>query len=136
MESEIFISFSELIEGFGVWLSLLAWFTVFSGTLVMIAMVFRERRKSFWKAAILITMVALTANLSDFFITFIRSPDLGLEVNPLWRNVTDRWGVIVAWCYGFSGKILLSMLAGLMYAYYLANRERLYPEEAGSLIGK
>ena len=119
MESEIFIRFLELVEGFGVWVSLLAWFTVFFGTLVMIAMVFRERRKSFWKASILITVIAFTANLSDFFITFIRSPDLGLEVNPLWRNVTDRWGVIVAWWYGFSGKILLSMLAGLMYAYYV-----------------
>ena len=120
----------EVFESLGVSLSIVAWLTVFFGCLGLILLLQRERRSSIWKAAGLVGVLALVANLADFFVTFYRSPDLGLEANPIWRIVVDNWGVTVAWWYGFSGKILLSILAGLMYAFYLKRRDRLYPERA------
>ncbi len=77
--------------------------------------------------------LALTANLVDYFVTLRISPDLALEANPLWRNVVDRWGLRVAKWYGLTGKILVSLLAGQMFAFFLSNLHRLYPTRARSL---
>ena len=92
-----------------------------------------ERRRGVWISATLVGAFALTANLADYAVTLYRSPDLGMEANPLWRNVVDTWGLQAARWYGLSGKALISLLAGQMFAYYLANRHRLIPDRAGSI---
>lgn len=76
--------------------------------------------------------VALVANLADYFVTLSVTPDLSLEANPLGRNVLEHYGLQVAKWYGLTGKILVSILAGQMFAFYLANRERLFPTQARS----
>lgn len=122
------------IERLGVWLSILAWFTVAAGALIMGYAVRRVRGRQTWGSAILVGMVALIANLSDYFVTLYRSPDLSYEANPLWRNIVDRYGLTVAKWYGLTGKILVSTIAAEMFAWYLANRGRLYPEQGRSLL--
>ena len=49
------------------------------------------------------------------------------EANPLWRNVVDRFGLTTAKWYGMTGKIFVSVLAAQMVAFYLINRELLFP---------
>jgi hypothetical protein len=84
-----------LAERLGVWLSLLAWFTVALSAVAM-ACALRLERMATWQPASLVGILALAANLSDYFVTLQRSPDLSLEANPLWRNVTNQWGLSVA----------------------------------------
>ena len=122
-----------LIQRLGVGLSWLAWFTVAAGAVLMAWVLRRERRREIWAPAIAMGLVALAANLADYFVTLRRSPNLSLEANPLWRLVVDRYGLAVARWYGLTGKILVSILAAQMTAYYLAHRHRLYPAQANSL---
>jgi hypothetical protein len=131
-EEELF-RLLALLERTGVWLSVLAWIAVAGGCMTMAFALRRERRCAIWTVSALVGAVALAANLTDYFITLHLSPDLGYEANPLWRNVMDRWGLQVAKAYGLSGKILVSLLAGQMFAFYLSNLQRLYPASADSL---
>ncbi|MEW6670630.1 MAG: hypothetical protein AB1427_02955 [Thermodesulfobacteriota bacterium] len=136
MSMDVFYNLLEKLESLGIALSIAAWLTVLLGSLGLILLLRRERSSSsrIWRSASIIGVMALAANLTDYFVTFHRSPDLYLEVNPIWRNVIDTWGITVAWWYGFSGKILLSLVAGLMAAVYLTRRDRLYPERAASFF--
>jgi len=122
------------IERAGVWLSLVAWVTVAGGTIAMAYALRNERRGAVWSAAAIVGAVALAANFADYFVTLYRSPDLQLEANPLWRNVVDRWGLQVAKGYGLTGKALVSVLAGQMFAFYLSNQRRLFPARVRSLV--
>jgi len=134
MSADIFYNFLQLIQRLGIWLSILAWISVCIGTIIMVYILRQERRISFWFPAIVITVIALIANLSDFVVTLHISPDLDLEANPIWRNVVDSYGLTVALWYGFTGKIFVSALAGLMYGFYLKNRHYLFPIKANSLL--
>ncbi|MFQ5847977.1 MAG: hypothetical protein ACE5IQ_09975 [Candidatus Methylomirabilales bacterium] len=122
-----------MIEQAGVWLSVLAWFSVAGGTAAMSYVLRTEKRRGVWVAAGIVGGVALVANLADYVVTLYRTPNLGLEANPLWHNVVEHFGVWVAKWYGLTGKIFVSILAGQMFAFYLANRKRLFPVRAGSL---
>jgi len=133
MAEELLFRLLKLLELFGVWLSVLAWFTVSGGATAMAWALRGVRDRRVWGWAVAMFVVALVANLADYFVTLHRSPDLSWEANPLWRNVVDSYGLTVAKWYGFTGKIFVSILAAQFLAYYLAHRERLYPEQAGSL---
>jgi hypothetical protein len=133
MAEELLFRLLKLLEWFGVWLSVLAWFTVSGGAAAMAWALRRVGDRRIWGWAAAMFAAALVANLADYFVTLHRSPDLSWEANPLWRNVVDTYGLTVAKWYGFTGKIFVSLLAGEFLAYYLAHRDRLYPECAGSL---
>ncbi|HYX68775.1 MAG TPA: hypothetical protein VE825_06560 [Terriglobales bacterium] len=133
MAEQALFRLMALVQRLGVGLSWLAWITVAVGALLMAWVLRGERRAGIWMPAAIMGLVALAANLADYFVTLRRSPDLALEANPLWRLVVDRYGLAVARWYGLTGKILVSILAAEMTAYYLAHRHRLFPEHAGSL---
>ncbi len=131
---EWFFRFLEWLERLGVWLSLAAWLTVAAGVVGMAILLRRERRLAVWLAAAVVGLSAAVANLVDYRVTLAISPDLSLEANPLWRNVIDTFGLEIAKAYGMSGKILVSILAGLMFAFYLSNVARLFPKQAASPV--
>jgi hypothetical protein len=131
MADELLARLLAWIEGWGVWLSWVAWATVFVGALAMLRATRDVRGWRTWTAALVVTAVALVAHLADYAITLARSPDLALELNPLWRNVLGHYGLGVAKWYGLTGKLLVSLLAGQMTAFYLGNRERLFPRASG-----
>ena len=133
MAEQALFRLMALVQRLGVGLSWLAWITVAAGALLMAWMLRRERSRAIWMPAVTMGVVALAANLADYFVTLHRSPDLALEANPLWRLVVDRYGLAVARWYGLTGKILVSIIAAEMTAYYLARRHRLFPGQAGSL---
>ncbi len=133
MLDESFFRFLKIFEGVGLWLSIVAWFTVAGGAIVMFLPLRKVKRKSILISGAIVAAVVLAGNLADYFVTLHRSPDLALEANPLWRNVVDQLGLGIAKWYGLTGKIFVSILAGQMFAFYLANRERLFPVRAGTL---
>lgn len=131
MGEELLFRSLVLLERLGVWLSVLAWLTVALGVAAM-AYILRNEKLAIWRPALVFGLMALSANLADYFVTLYRSPDLSWEANPLWRNVVDRFGLTVAKWYGLTGKILISVLAAQMLAFYLGNRKRLFPVQACS----
>ena len=131
MSDDLLIRLLAWVESWGVWLSWLAWATVFFGALAMLRATRDIRGRRTWTAAFVVTALAVVAHLADYFITLARSPDLALELNPLWRNVVNRYGLGWAKWYGLTGKLLVSVLAGQMTAFYLGNRARLFPRVAG-----
>lgn len=131
MSDDLLIRLLAWIETWGVWLSWLAWATVFFGALAMLRATRGVRGRRIWTAAFVVTALAVVAHLADYFITLDRSPDLALELNPLWRNVVTRYGLGWAKWYGLTGKLLVSVLAGQMTAFYLGNRWRLSPNASG-----
>ena len=131
LEEQLFQLLAAL-ERMGLVPSVLAWLVVAGGSVAMGVALRNERRRSVWTAGALVGLVALAANLADYFVTLAPSPDLTLEANPLWRNVVDSWGLVAAKWYGLTGKILLSLLAGQMFAFFLSNLPRLYPKRADS----
>jgi hypothetical protein len=126
LEDELFRLLST-IERIGVWLSILAWVTVAGGAVAMAYVLRHETRRAVWTAAAIVGIVALLANLTDYFVTLYRSPDLALEANPLWRNIVDSFGLLVAKWYGLTGKFLVSVLAGQMFAFLLVESGETLP---------
>jgi hypothetical protein len=124
---------SAFLERLGVWLSIVAWLTIVLGIAAM-AYALRKESVSIWRRASLAGILALAANLADYFVTLQRSPDLTFEANPLWRNVVDHFGLRIAKWYGLTGKIFVSVLAAQMFAFYLSRREIIYPAQARSLL--
>ena len=122
-----------MLEGLGLWPSVVAWLVVAGGCAIMTIALRAERSRKVWLPAAIVGTVALAANLADYFVTLALSPDLASEANPLWRNIADRWGLRVAKWYGLTGKIFVSCLAAQMFAFFLANLPRLYPSRARSL---
>jgi hypothetical protein len=131
MSDELLIRLLAWVESWGVWLSWLAWATVFFGALAMWWATCNVRGRRIWTAAFIVTVLAIAAHMADYIITLRRSPDLALELNPLWRNIVLHYGLGVAKWYGITGKLLVSVLSGQMTAFYLGNRSRLAPRAAG-----
>jgi hypothetical protein len=134
MINSLFYNLLEIIERIGIWLSITALLTVFIGTVIMIYVNRNERRKAVWIPSSIIGIIATTANFLDFAVTLHISPDLTLEANPIWRNVVDNWGLTIAVWYGFTGKLFVSALSVLMFAFYIRNRDVLFPKNANSLF--
>ena len=125
---------SRLVERCGLWLSILAWVTVFVGAVAMGIVLSRHSLKGKIKIALAVGSLALAAHLADYFVTLKITPDLSLENNPLWRMVVEDLGLGIARIYGLTGKILLSVLSFEFFAFYLIGRSRLFPESAGGFI--
>ncbi|MFQ5931085.1 MAG: hypothetical protein ACE5MM_01625 [Nitrospiraceae bacterium] len=132
LEAEL-LRLMDAVQRVGVWPAVLAWITAVAVPLIMAYVLRTERRRAVWVPAFIVGSVALVANLADYVVTLSYNPDLSLEVNPLWRNVVDHFGLTVAKWYGLTGKICISIAAGQMFAFYLVNRERLFPPGAASL---
>jgi hypothetical protein len=133
MAEDLLFRLLALLERLGVWLAVVAWLAVVLGAATM-AHVLRNERAAIWRRAALVGILALAANLADYFVTLKRSPDLAFEANPLWRNVVDHFGLPIAKWYGLTGKIFVSVLAAQMFAFYLSHREAIYPAQARSLL--
>jgi hypothetical protein len=133
LADELLFRLLALLERLGVWLAVVAWLAVVFGCAAM-AYVLRNERASIWRRASLVGIVALAANLADYFVTLRHSPDLVFEANPLWRNVVDQFGLRIAKWYGLSGKLFVSVLAAQMFAFYLSRRETIYPTQAHSFL--
>src|SRR4051812_24477446 len=131
MADELLARLLAWIEGWGVWLSWLAWATVFFGAIAMLRATRAVRGWKIWTAALVVTLLAIAAHMADYAITLQRSPDLALEMNPLWLNIVRHYGLGAAKWYGLTGKLLVSVLAGQMTAFYLGNRSRLFPRAGG-----
>jgi hypothetical protein len=131
MTDDALVRLLQWIQSWGIWLSWLAWATVFLGALLMMSATRGVRGRATWTAAFVVTALAIVAHMADYVITLRRSPDLALELNPLWRNIVERYGIGVAKWYGLTGKLLVSVLAGQMTAFYLGNRVRLFPRASG-----
>ena len=123
------------IQTWGIWLSWLAWATVFFGALVMARVTRGLWRREIRNKALAIIALAVVAHLADYVVTLYRSPDLALEMNPLWVNIVRRHGLTIAKWYGLTGKLLVSLLAGQMTAFYLAHREQLFPHASATTLG-
>src|SRR3954462_6428673 len=130
MADELLARLLTWIEGWGVWLSWLAWATVFFGAIAMLRATQGVRGWKIWTAALGVTVLGVVAHMADYVITLQRSPDLALEMNPLWRDGVQHYGVSVAKWYGLPGKLLVSLLAGQMTAFYLGERARLFPRDS------
>lgn len=112
----------------GMPLAVSAWSTVFLGSVAM-AFVLRTRRPPRWGAAVWVGLIALAAHLLDFAVTLRMSPDLEAEANPIWRIIIDAWSLPMAQAYGLTGKILVAILSFELFAFYVAERASLFPEQ-------
>lgn len=128
-EAALYWAFS-IVEGMGLPLAILAWVSVFGGSIGMVFVLRRHSMTGRWLPSLVVGGIALLAHLLDYFVTLRLTPDLSLEANPLWRIVVDRMGLGVAKVYGLSGKILVSILSFELFAFYLIQRERLFPGSA------
>lgn len=121
-----------VVQRLGVPLAVLAWVTVLLSSVGMGFVLRGVPLRQVWGRAALVGGLALGAHLLDFFVTLAITPDLSLEANPLWRVVVDRFGLTVALAYGFTGKVLLSVLSFQLFAWHLAHRASLFPAQAAS----
>jgi hypothetical protein len=122
------------VEKLGLPLIILAWCSVFFGFIGMIFVLKRHSMRGRWVPSFVVGGIALCGHLLDFFITIHLCPDLTTEANPIWNVVVERLGLGIAKWYGFSGKVLLSLLSFQFFAYFLIQREHLLPESTKGLI--
>lgn len=120
------------VQRFGVPLAVLAWVTVFSASIAMLFVLRSIPLREVALRAGVVGALALTAHLLDFFVTLDITPDLSMEANPLWRVIIDGFGLRIAKAYGFTGKVLLSVLSFQLFAWHLAHRTSLFPSSATS----
>ena len=128
----LFLAF-DLVEKIGWPIAVAAWVTVFGGSLALLLPIRRVNWRPHWKAALVVFLVSELAHVSDIVVTFIVSPDLEIEANPIWLIVIDRWGLTFALWYGLTGKLLVGVLNAELYLWYRATRASLFPAEARSL---
>ena len=122
------------VERLGMPVAIAAWGSVFLGSIAMGLLLRRTALGGRWAPALAVGGVSLAAHLLDYHITLRLSPTLALEANPIWRIVIDHSSIGFAKLYALSGKLLLSVLSFELYAYYLVQRERLFPHDAKSLV--
>lgn len=121
-----------LTERLGFPLVVAAWVTVFSGVVAMAVVLRRRAARGVWGWALLVGGVGLAPHLLDYFVTLRITPDLSLEANPIWKLALAHLGLAWAKAYGLTGKVLVSVLSAQLFAWYLAQRDELFPAEAAS----
>ncbi len=124
----------EVVLPYGTPIAIVAWVTVLGGVVALVFPLRRYELRPFLLPAAAVGGASLLAHLLDYWVTLRISPDLGLEANPLWRVVVELWGAGPAKLYGLSGKILLSILAFELFAFYLAQRSLLFPRNAAGPV--
>lgn len=118
------------VEKLGWPLVILPWCTVFAGFIGMIFLLRNHSMKGRWLPSFVVGFLALSGHLLDYFVTIRLCPTLSAEANPIWNVVVEKLGLTIAKWYGFTGKVLLSLLSFQLFAYFLIQRERLLPKEA------
>jgi hypothetical protein len=118
----------------GLPLAITAWFSVFFTCIAMAFVLKRYSLRGRLRAPIIVAILSLAAHLADYFVTLKMSPDLSLEVNPIWVIVLEKMGLTIAKWYGLTGKIMLAVLSFEFFALYLIKRETLFPENATGFI--
>ncbi len=122
------------VEKLGLPLVILAWLSVFLGFIGMCFVLRKHPMSGKWIPSLIVGGIALFAHLLDYFITIRLCPTLSTEANPIWNVVVERMGLGIAKWYGFTGKVLLSLLSFQFFAFYLIQRERLLPKKAKGLM--
>jgi len=122
------------IEAIGPFIPILAWMSVFFATVVIGFTLKKPLSRKVWIPALIVGCVSLAAHLLDYFVTLHVSPSLTEEANPIWRIVIDNYGLKIAKAYGLTGKVLLSILSFELFAYYLIQRERFFPETSENFL--
>jgi hypothetical protein len=88
-----------------------------------------EKSRKIWLAGGLFALIALAANMGDYFGTLQMSPDLALEVSPIWNGLLKDTGLDFAKFFGLFGKIFVSIMAGASLVFYLRNLHVLMPKQ-------
>jgi hypothetical protein len=137
LDENSFLEIDRQLEQQGTALAVLESVLTAAAASVLISNLAAEKRKHVWIAGMLFTLVALAANLADYYGTLQASPDLALEVSPIWNGILRDTGIEFARLFGLLGKITVSLLAGACLTYYLKNVPKLKPrtrQHLGSLI--
>ena len=124
----------QFFELFGLPLSIVAWITVFAGSIGMLLVLRKHSLNEKIKLPLIIGLATLIAHFADYYITLKVSPDLSLEANPLWRNMIDSFGLNIAKWYGLTGKIFLSILSFEFFAFYMIKRKSMFPVAASNIV--
>lgn len=122
------------VESLGPPISILAWLSVFLACVITGYGLKKSLLRKVWIPALIVGAVSLAAHLLDYLVTLYVSPTLREETNPLWRIVIDNYGLKIAKAYGFTGKILLSILSFELFACYLIQGERLFPKTTKNFL--
>jgi len=124
----------DLVAQMGLPLAIAAWGSVFVASVGLALVLRRHSLRGRVRAPLLVAALSLVAHLADYLVTLRMSPDLSLEMNPIWRVVADTMGLAVAKWYGLTGKLLLAVLSFECFALYLVQREALFPREASGFL--
>lgn len=131
---DVFEQLLYRVELLGPPISILAWLSVFLTAVATGYALKKSLLRKVWVPALIVGGVSLAAHLLDYVVTLYVSPALAEEANPIWRIVIDNYGLKIAKAYGLTGKILLSILSFELFAYYLIQRERLFPEATKNFL--
>ncbi len=124
----------HIVAKFGIVVIIAAWLSVFVMAVVMIFVLRHHSMQGIWLRSTLAGSLSLFAHMLDFFTTLKVSPDLAFEANPIWCLVVGNMGLTLAHWYGFTGKLLLSVLSFQFFAYYLLQRKSLLPEHTSNFL--
>jgi hypothetical protein len=124
-----FLEVDRLLEQQGTALALLECVLTLSAAAFLAWNIRSEKRVKVWLTGLVFTLVALTANMADYFGTLQASPDLALEVSPIWNGILRDTNFEFARVFGFWGKFSVSLLAGASLVFYLHNVRRLLPRK-------
>jgi hypothetical protein len=127
---EFFSNLLSMFEKFGLPLGISAWIAVCAGAVGMGMVLKKSFKRDILIPSLIVGSLSLVSHILDYFITIRISPDLQSEGNPIWRIIIDHFGVDFAKVYGFTGKIFLSILSFEFFAYYLIQRETLFPKDS------
>jgi len=122
-----FLEFDSFLERQGALLALFDSLLSTAAAAFLVWSIRNEKRRKIWLAGMLFTLVALAANMADYYGTLQVSPDLALEVSPIWNGLLKYTGFEFAKLYGLFGKIFVSVMAGACLVFYLKNVQRLRP---------
>ena len=122
--------FLPKIEALGPPAAIIAWLFIL-GAVVFLAYILKHYWiPKIWVPSLVVGLVSFAAHMMDYIATLQLSPDLSMEMNPIWRIVIDHYGLNIAKFYGLTGKAFLSILAAECFAYYIVQREYLFPKKA------
>jgi hypothetical protein len=128
-----FLSFVAGLERFGSTLAVLESVITFALAGALFWSIRKERRALIWFAGGIFTLLALAANMADYFGTLQISPGLEMEVSPIWNGLLKDTGMEFAKLFGFVGKVFVSFVAGASLVFYLRNVSAIMPSQQKSL---
>lgn len=128
-----FLDFVASLENYGTALAVAETLLTTGVAAAILWNIRNEQRKSIWIIGGLFTLIALAANLGDYFGTLQLSPDLDMEVSPIWNGLLKDTGMDFARLFGLCGKTFVSCMAGACLMFYLRNVQSLATNKKESL---